>query len=62
MNVDIPLGKFVAVTGVSGSGKSSLVYEILHKTYELVLNANIAPTKFLIVNLSQAPNISVGQF
>ena len=31
MNVDIPLGKFVAVTGVSGSGKSSLVYEILHK-------------------------------
>lgn len=34
MNVDIPLGKFVAVTGVSGSGKSSLVYEILHKNLE----------------------------
>ncbi len=31
MNVDIPLGRFVAVTGVSGSGKSSFVYEILHK-------------------------------
>lgn len=31
MNVDIPLGKFVTVTGVSGSGKSSMVYEILHK-------------------------------
>ncbi len=31
LNVDIPLGKFVAVTGVSGSGKSSFVYEILHK-------------------------------
>jgi excinuclease ABC subunit A len=31
LNVDIPLGRFVAVTGVSGSGKSSFVYEILDK-------------------------------
>ncbi|HMP67202.1 MAG TPA: excinuclease ABC subunit UvrA [Candidatus Paceibacterota bacterium] len=31
MDVDFPLGKFVTVTGVSGSGKSSLVYEILYK-------------------------------
>lgn len=31
LNVDIPLSRFVAVTGVSGSGKSSFVYEILHK-------------------------------
>lgn len=31
MDVDVPLGKFVAVTGVSGSGKSSFVYELLHK-------------------------------
>ena len=34
MNVDFPLGKFVCVTGVSGSGKSSLVYEILHKNLQ----------------------------
>ncbi len=34
MNVDIPLGRFVAVTGVSGSGKSSFVYEILHKNLQ----------------------------
>ena len=34
MNVDIPLGKFIAVTGVSGSGKSSFVYEILHKNLQ----------------------------
>lgn len=34
MNIDIPLGKFVCVTGVSGSGKSSLVYEILHKNLQ----------------------------
>ncbi len=31
MNVEVPLGKLVCVTGVSGSGKSSFVYEILHK-------------------------------
>ncbi len=31
LNVDIPLGKLVCVTGVSGSGKSSFVYEILYK-------------------------------
>ena len=31
IDVDIPLGKFVCVTGVSGSGKSSLINEILCK-------------------------------
>lgn len=34
LNVDVPLGKFVVVTGVSGSGKSSFVYEILHKNLQ----------------------------
>lgn len=32
INVDFPLGTFTCVTGVSGSGKSSLVNEILYKT------------------------------
>ena len=31
MNVEVPLGRLIAVTGVSGSGKSSFVYEILYK-------------------------------
>ncbi len=32
INVDIPLNKFIVVTGVSGSGKSSLINEVLYKT------------------------------
>ncbi len=31
LNVDVPLGKLVAITGVSGSGKSTFLYDILHK-------------------------------
>ncbi len=34
MNVEVPLGKMVVITGVSGSGKSSLMYEILHKNLQ----------------------------
>jgi len=38
INVKIPLGTFVCVTGVSGSGKSSLVNEILYKKLAAELN------------------------
>ncbi len=38
INVDIPLGVFTCVTGVSGSGKSSLVNEILYKALARDLN------------------------
>ncbi len=38
IDVDIPLGVFTCVTGVSGSGKSSLVNEILYKSLAKKLN------------------------
>lgn len=37
INVKFPLGKFIAVTGVSGSGKSSLVTETLYKAVQKYL-------------------------
>lgn len=47
VNVSIPLGEFVCVTGVSGSGKSSLVNEILYKYLACKLNgAKQHPGKF----------------
>ncbi|MBQ3006034.1 MAG: excinuclease ABC subunit UvrA [Clostridia bacterium] len=38
IDVEFPLGKFISVTGVSGSGKSSLVNEILNKYLATELN------------------------
>jgi excinuclease ABC subunit A len=37
IDVDIPLGQFVCVTGVSGSGKSSLINEVLYKNLARIL-------------------------
>ena len=66
IDVSIPLGEFVCVTGVSGSGKSSLVNEILYKHLASELNnARKFPGKFdriegvenldKIINIDQSP-------
>lgn len=47
INVKIPLGEFVCVTGVSGSGKSSLVNDIIYKVLANKLNrARTIPGKY----------------
>lgn len=51
VDVEIPLGKFVCVTGVSGSGKSSLVNEILFKAVSAKLyNSKDKPGKHKRIN------------
>ncbi len=47
IDVEIPLGTFICVTGVSGSGKSSLVNEIIYKKLASALNhARMRPGRF----------------
>jgi len=38
LNLDIPLGRLICVTGVSGSGKSTFMYEILHRNLKARLD------------------------
>lgn len=66
VNVDIPLGKMICVTGVSGSGKSSLINEIFYKALAMELNgAKRRPGKYKeikglenvdkVIGIDQAP-------
>jgi excinuclease ABC subunit A len=66
INVDIPLGVLTCVTGVSGSGKSSLINEILYKKLARELNrARTIPGKHTdiigieqldkVINIDQSP-------
>lgn len=66
INVSIPLGVFTCVTGVSGSGKSSLVNEILYKALARKLNrARLIPGSYKkiegmeyldkVINIDQSP-------
>ena len=50
IDVNFPLGVFTCVTGVSGSGKSSLVNEILYKSAARMLNrARVIPGKHRVI-------------
>lgn len=59
MDVDVPLGQFVAVTGVSGSGKSSFVYELLYKNLRAKLEKRYRTAKtYNVKSFSGAENLS----
>lgn len=45
LNVDIPLGRLIAITGVSGSGKSTFMYEILYKNLQARLERRYRTAK-----------------
>lgn len=45
IQAEIPLGKFVCITGVSGSGKSSFMYEIVHKNLQARLERKYRSAK-----------------
>jgi excinuclease ABC subunit A len=47
VDVEIPLGMLVAITGVSGSGKSSLVHDVIYKALDLAVNKERQPQKQL---------------
>ncbi|MGN0551549.1 MAG: excinuclease ABC subunit UvrA [Acutalibacteraceae bacterium] len=66
INAEIPLGMFVCITGVSGSGKSSLINEILYKHLAAELNGaktragkhkTITGTEYLdkVIDINQSP-------
>ena len=55
INVDFPLGKFVCITGVSGSGKSSLIRDTLYPAVKNILNK----TNYKSTNYSQVKGIEM---
>jgi excinuclease ABC subunit A len=65
LNITLPLGRLVCVTGVSGSGKSSLVHEIIYKGLKQRTNFRVIPGMYDrfsgdetitdVINMDQTP-------
>jgi excinuclease ABC subunit A len=66
IDVSIPLRRFTAITGVSGSGKSSLVYDVLFKAlsntfngtnYDVGANKGLSGLEYInrVINIDQSP-------
>jgi len=47
LDVDVPLGKLVVVTGVSGSGKSSFLHELLYKNLQQKFDRRYRPDEYV---------------
>jgi excinuclease UvrABC ATPase subunit len=62
MDVDVPLGRLITITGVSGSGKSTFMYELIHKNLQARLIDVIVQMKFSMPQVLLALNILAGQF
>ncbi len=54
INIEIPLGKMIGLCGVSGSGKSSLMYDVLYKNIAQIKNN---PGKNKLINLSEIKGV-----
>lgn len=56
INLEIPLGKLIGLSGVSGSGKSSLLYEVIYKNIFGILNQGNK------INLEQVKEIKGSEY
>ncbi|MFA7365100.1 MAG: excinuclease ABC subunit UvrA [Patescibacteria group bacterium] len=54
VNIELPLGKLVGLCGVSGSGKSSLLYDVLYKN---IVQIKRSPGKYKIVDAQEIKGV-----
>ena len=57
LDINIPRNKFVVVTGVSGSGKSSLIYDIIYKEAQRKYLQSFSSKARLLLGKMNRPNV-----